>query len=83
MAKGDESEWKTRKKRIDPKLDAAGRKLARGKAHQPFRAVATATGASKALTLVLDPQIATSPLAHRIGTRRRSTSPAFLIQVSE
>jgi type I restriction enzyme R subunit len=35
-----ESEWRTRKKRIDPKLDAAGWKLPRGGArplHQPFR----------------------------------------------
>jgi len=39
MVKNDESEWKTRKKRIDPKLDAAGWKLARGQARQqrPFR----------------------------------------------
>ena len=40
MTKKDESEWKTRKKRIDPKLDAAGWKLPRGgirPLHQPFR----------------------------------------------
>ncbi len=38
--KTDESEWKTRKKRIDPKLDAAGWILPRGGVrplHQPFR----------------------------------------------
>ncbi len=38
--KKDESEWKTRKKRIDPRLDAAGWVLPRGGArpiHQPFR----------------------------------------------
>lgn len=36
----EESEWKTRKKRIDPKLDAAGWRLARGAARslrEPFR----------------------------------------------
>lgn len=36
----DELEWKTRKQRIDPKLDAAGWKLPRGGVrplHQPFR----------------------------------------------
>jgi type I restriction enzyme, R subunit len=36
----DESEWKTRKRRIDPKLDAAGWKFPRSGArplHQPFR----------------------------------------------
>ena len=40
MTKKDESEWKTRKRRIDPKLDAAGWKLPRGgirPLHQPFR----------------------------------------------
>ncbi len=40
MTKKDESEWKTRKKRIDPKLDAAGWKLPRSgirPLHQPFR----------------------------------------------
>lgn len=40
MTKKDETEWKTRKKRIDPKLDAAGWKLPRGGVrplHQPFR----------------------------------------------
>lgn len=40
MTKKDESEWKTRKKRIDPKLDAAGWKLPRAGVrplHQPFR----------------------------------------------
>lgn len=38
--KNDELEWKTRKKRIDPKLDAAGWNLPRGGVrplHQPFR----------------------------------------------
>jgi len=40
MVKNDESEWKTREKRIDPKLDAAVWQLARGQARQqrPFRA---------------------------------------------
>ena len=36
----DELEWKTRKQRIDPKLEAAGWKLPRGGVrplHQPFR----------------------------------------------
>lgn len=39
-SKTDELEWKTRKQRIDPKLDAAGWKLPRGGVrplHQPFR----------------------------------------------
>jgi type I restriction enzyme R subunit len=44
-----ESEWKTRKKRIDPKLDAAGWRLGRGKATPPaFRSEEEETAAGPA-----------------------------------
>lgn len=50
-AKKDESEWRTRKKRIDPKLDAAGWKLSRGgggSLRHPFRTEEEETDAGPA-----------------------------------